>query len=65
MGRGLPASAGFGLVALTLVSVPFVNLLSVPVCVVAGTLLYVDRVRARLDARDAQAAARARRTPTS
>jgi len=65
VGRGLPASAGFGLVALTLVSVPFVNLLSVPVCVVAGTLLYVDRVRARLDARDAQAAARASSTPTS
>jgi CysZ protein len=70
--RGLPASAGFGLVALTLVSVPFVNLISVPICVVAGTLFYVDRVRSRMDERDspaaqaaAQAATRASRTPTS
>jgi CysZ protein len=65
--RALPASAGFGLVALALVSVPFVNLLAVPLCVVAGTLFYVDRVRERLDARVAggQAATRARSTPTS
>ena len=65
--RALPASAGFGLVALALVSVPFVNLLAVPLCVVAGTLFYVDRIRGRLGAGadGAQAAARARSTPTS
>ena len=65
--RALPASAGFGLVALALVSVPFVNLLAVPLCVVAGTLFYVDRVRGRLGAGTgvAQAATRARSTPTS
>ena len=67
MRRALPASAGFGLVALALVSVPFVNLLAVPLCVVAGTLFYVDRIRGRLGAGadGAQAAARARSTPTS
>jgi CysZ protein len=56
--RALPASAGFGLVCLALVSVPFVNLLSIPVCVVAGTLFFADRI-------GDQAATRARRTPTS
>lgn len=71
----LPASAGFGLVCVALVSVPLVNLLSIPLCVVAGTLFYVDRLRplgATPEAtpegkpeRTAQAATRARRTPTS
>ena len=45
--RSLPASAGFGLACLTLVSIPFVNLLSIPVCVAAGTLFFCDRVRNR------------------
>jgi CysZ protein len=40
----LPASAGFGLVCLGLVSIPFVNLLAIPVCVVAGTLFFCDRI---------------------
>ena len=50
-----------------LVSVPFVNLLAVPLCIVAGTLFYVDRIRGRpgAGAAGAQAATRARRTPTS
>lgn len=39
-----PATATFSLVCLFLVSVPFVNLLAVPVCVTAGTLLFCDRV---------------------
>jgi CysZ protein len=43
--RSLPASAGFGLVCLALVSVPFVNLLSIPLCVAAGTLFFCDRMR--------------------
>ena len=42
--RSLPASAGFGLVCLGLVSIPFVNLLSIPLCVAAGTLFYCDRI---------------------
>jgi CysZ protein len=42
--RSLPASAGFGLVCLGLVSIPFVNLLSIPLCVAAGTLFFCDRV---------------------
>jgi CysZ protein len=42
--RSMPASAGFGLVCLGLVSVPFVNLLSIPICVVAGTLFVCDWV---------------------
>jgi CysZ protein len=40
--RCLPATAGFGLVCLGLVSIPFVNLLSIPLCVAAGTLFYCD-----------------------
>ncbi len=46
--RSLPASAGFGLVCLGLVSIPFVNLLSIPLCVTAGTLLFCDRIWAHL-----------------
>lgn len=39
----LPASAGFGLVCFGLISVPFLNLLSIPLCVVAGTLFFCER----------------------
>jgi CysZ protein len=42
--RSLPASAGFGLACLGLVSIPFVNLLSIPLCVAAGTLFFCDQV---------------------
>ena len=44
VGSSLPASATFGLVCLALVSVPFINLLAIPVCVAAGTLFVCDRV---------------------
>ncbi|MGF1535981.1 MAG: EI24 domain-containing protein [Elainellaceae cyanobacterium] len=44
VGQSLPASATFALVCLTLVSVPFINLLAIPVCVTAGTLFVCDRV---------------------
>lgn len=40
--RSLPASLGFGLVSLALVSIPFVNLLAIPICVAAGTLFVCD-----------------------
>ena len=42
--RSFPASAGFGLACLGLVSIPFVNLLSIPLCVAAGTLFFCDRI---------------------
>lgn len=44
----LPASAGFALVCLALVSVPFLNLLAIPVCVAAGTLFFCDQVLPRM-----------------
>ncbi|UBF25862.1 EI24 domain-containing protein [Kovacikia minuta CCNUW1] len=44
VGRTLPASASFGLACLGLVSIPLLNLLAVPVCVIAGTLFCCDRV---------------------
>jgi CysZ protein len=43
--RSLPASAGFGLICLGLVSIPLLNLLSIPLCVAAGTLFFCDRLR--------------------
>jgi CysZ protein len=40
----LPASAGFALVCLGLVSVPLINLLAIPICVAAGTLFACERI---------------------
>ena len=42
--RSLPASAGFGLICLGLVSIPFLNLLAIPLCVAAGTLFFCDLI---------------------
>ena len=42
--RSLPASASFGLVCFGLVSVPLLNLLTIPLCVASGTLFFCDRV---------------------
>ncbi len=42
--RGLPASAGFGLICFALVSVPFVNLLAIPLCITAGTLFFCEHL---------------------
>jgi CysZ protein len=44
IGRSLPGSAGFAIVCLGLVSIPFVNLLAIPICVAAGTLFFCDRI---------------------
>jgi CysZ protein len=41
--RALPCSASFGLACVALLSVPFLNLLLVPLCVAAGTLFFCDR----------------------
>jgi CysZ protein len=42
--RSLPASASFSLVCLGLVSIPLLNLLTIPLCVASGTLFVCDRV---------------------
>jgi CysZ protein len=42
--RGMPASAGFGLICFGLVSVPFLNLLAIPLCITAGTLFFCERL---------------------
>ncbi|WP_449419116.1 EI24 domain-containing protein [Phormidium nigroviride] len=40
----LPGSATFGLVCFGLVSIPLLNLLAIPLCLVAGTLFFCDRI---------------------
>jgi CysZ protein len=40
--KTLPASASFGLVCLGLISIPFVNLVTIPLCVASGTLFICD-----------------------
>ncbi|WP_204140522.1 EI24 domain-containing protein [Halomicronema sp. CCY15110] len=42
--RGLPASGSFALASFFLVSIPFMNLLAIPVCVASGTLFFCDRI---------------------
>jgi CysZ protein len=39
----LPASLSFGLVAFSLVSIPLVNLLAIPLCVAAGNMFVIER----------------------
>ncbi|MGL5941663.1 MAG: EI24 domain-containing protein [Waterburya sp.] len=45
--KSLPASGSFGLVCLGLISIPLVNLITIPLCVASGTLFICDRVRLR------------------
>jgi CysZ protein len=40
----IPATASFGLVSLFLVSIPLLNLVTVPLCVASGTLFFCDRI---------------------
>ncbi|MEA5534740.1 EI24 domain-containing protein [Crocosphaera sp. XPORK-15E] len=42
--KSLPASAGFSVVCLFLIAIPFVNLLTIPFCVGGGTLFVCDRL---------------------
>jgi len=42
--QNLPASASFSLLCLVLISVPLLNLLTIPLCIMAGTLFLCDRV---------------------
>jgi CysZ protein len=44
----LPASASFSLICLGLVSVPLLNLLTIPLCVASGTLFFCDRIYPKL-----------------
>ena len=44
----LPASASFSLVCLGLVSIPLLNLLTIPLCVASGTLFFCDRISPQL-----------------
>ncbi len=43
--QGFPTTAGFGLMCLTLISIPLLNLIIIPLCVSAGTLLVCDKTR--------------------
>ena len=40
----LPASGSFGIVCLGLISIPLVNLVTIPLCVASGTLFVCDRL---------------------
>lgn len=42
--QSLPASGSFAFVCLFLVSIPLLNLITVPICVAGGTLFWCDRV---------------------
>jgi len=42
--RALPASASFGFTCLAIVSVPLLNLVTIPICIAAGTLFFCDRI---------------------
>jgi CysZ protein len=42
--HSLPASGGFALICFGLVSIPLINLVGIPLCVMAGTLFCCDRV---------------------
>ena len=49
--RTFPASASFSLICWGLISIPFINLLTVPICVASGTLFWCDRVFPKLQER--------------
>lgn len=48
LGQTLPTSASFSLVTLFLVSIPLLNLLMVPLCIMAGTLFCCDHILPQL-----------------
>ncbi|AFY75439.1 uncharacterized protein involved in cysteine biosynthesis (plasmid) [Synechococcus sp. PCC 7502] len=47
--RSAPASIGFGLGCVVLTSIPILNFLTVPLCMVAGTLFFCDRIWQRIE----------------
>ncbi len=50
--KSLPASGSFGLVCLGLISIPLVNLVTIPLCVASGTLFICDRLGMNLPERN-------------
>jgi CysZ protein len=42
--KSLPATAGFSAICLLLISIPVLNLLTIPLCVASGTLFVCDRI---------------------
>ena len=46
--RSLPASGSFALVCLALISIPLINLVTIPLCVASGTLFVCDRILPKL-----------------
>ncbi len=46
--KSLPASGSFSLICLFLISIPLLNLVTVPLCVASGTLFCCDRVLPKL-----------------
>jgi CysZ protein len=46
--QGFPTTAGFSLVCLGLISIPFLNLLIIPICVASGTLLFCDLMKGEM-----------------
>ncbi|MDJ0509160.1 MAG: EI24 domain-containing protein [Crocosphaera sp.] len=42
--KTFPASAGFAVICLLLISIPFINLITIPFCVGSGTLFVCDRI---------------------
>jgi CysZ protein len=47
--RSLPASGSFAIVCVFLISIPIVNLVTIPLCVASGTLFVCDRVLIKRD----------------
>lgn len=45
--QNLPASGSFSLLCLFLISVPLLNLITIPLCIMAGTLFLCDRIFAQ------------------
>lgn len=50
--KSLPASGSFGLVCLGLISIPLLNLVTIPLCVASGTLFICDRLEKNLPQRN-------------
>ena len=46
--QSLPASGSFALVCVALISIPLINLVTIPLCVASGTLFVCDRVLPKL-----------------
>ncbi|MEB3192836.1 MAG: EI24 domain-containing protein [Snowella sp.] len=47
IGKSLPSSAGFGLASLLWISIPLVNLVTIPLSVTAGTLFFCEKIYPR------------------